>query len=371
MTTAFATPIQDDGQSLSGPMRAPRQMLATQEYDAHTSIHDDATARKLGFKGGTIEGPTHFSQFAPLCVALWGPQWLEQGCLSAHYRNAAFEGERVQAFVTKPSAGAKHTQIWMQREDGTEILRGTASIGDCGVPVPRAAPDGALTARASAVILRDVRVGLHTPRIPVRMDAEQNMGALYPFSLADKLQAHHRALALVQPRRSAGFALAPRRSFRSRWSACCSTTPTPRSIPGPRSGGRPVRRSGDPHAPRAAVRRRELRDRSGSGRVEREPAHREHVDSHARVPTGERGRAGEHAAELCQPQRLLRELRCRSALLCKPPERRRWIAVSEMLSNLALRRSTRRGIGFAARWHVDGGSGSSSTHFPGPVSASL
>ena len=104
-------------------------MLATQKYDNHTSIHDDATAQKLGFKGGTIEGPTHFSQFAPLCVALWGPQWLAQGCLSAHYRNACFEGEKVRAFVTKPPDGATQTTIRMQREDGTEILRGTASIG--------------------------------------------------------------------------------------------------------------------------------------------------------------------------------------------------------------------------------------------------
>ena len=46
-------------------------MLAEQTYDDHVSIHDDATAQKLGFKGGTIEGPTHFSQFAPLGDRLW------------------------------------------------------------------------------------------------------------------------------------------------------------------------------------------------------------------------------------------------------------------------------------------------------------
>ena len=80
----------------------PRQMLAAQTYDDHNSIHDNATAQKYGFKGGTIEGPTHFSQFAPLCVALWGPQWLAQGSLSAHYRNACFEGDKVRALVTKP-----------------------------------------------------------------------------------------------------------------------------------------------------------------------------------------------------------------------------------------------------------------------------
>jgi hypothetical protein len=51
---------------LTGPFRAPRQMLGDQEYDGHTSVHDDATADKLGLPGAPIEGPTHFSQFDPM-----------------------------------------------------------------------------------------------------------------------------------------------------------------------------------------------------------------------------------------------------------------------------------------------------------------
>jgi len=188
MQLPFATPIQDTGTELVGPLRVPRQMLATQKYDDHTSIHDNETAKKFGFKGGTIEGPTHFSQFAPLCVALWGPEWLAQGSLSAHYRNACFEGDKVRAIVTKPKDDATYTTIRMEREDGTEILRGTAAIGDS---IPPSALDqriSELSPPERPVILRDVRVGMRTRRIAVRMDADQNMGALYPFSLAQKLQ---------------------------------------------------------------------------------------------------------------------------------------------------------------------------------------
>jgi hypothetical protein len=183
----FATPIQDAGTELIGPLRSPRQMLAAQQYDDHTSVHDDQTARKFGFKGGTIEGPTHFSQFAPLCVALWGPRWLEQGSLSAHYRNACYEGEKVRARVAKPQDGATHTAIYMEREDGTEILRGTAAIGSNNPPSALEQRLGELSAPEAPVILRDVHVGMRTQRIPVRMDADQNMGALYPFSLTQKL----------------------------------------------------------------------------------------------------------------------------------------------------------------------------------------
>ena len=52
----------------SGSFKFPQQMLAEQEYDGHLSIHDDAQAESLGFKGAPIEGPTHFSQFDPLCI---------------------------------------------------------------------------------------------------------------------------------------------------------------------------------------------------------------------------------------------------------------------------------------------------------------
>ena len=66
-TRAFDTPLV-----LYGPLRHPHQMLAEQEYGGHGSIHDDSIAEKLGFRAGPIEGPTHFSQFAPLLAQLWG-----------------------------------------------------------------------------------------------------------------------------------------------------------------------------------------------------------------------------------------------------------------------------------------------------------
>ncbi len=185
---AFETPIHETEGVLSGPLRAPRQMLSVQEYDGHASIHDDETARKLGFKGGTIEGPTHFSQFTPLGYAVWGEAWFAHGCLSAHYRNAAFEGEQVQAHLRRPAAGERQAEVWMLRADGTEILRGTASLGPGFVPTARDRRLAELAPRADPVVLADVRLGATSPRLPVRMGADQHMGALYPFSLAQKLE---------------------------------------------------------------------------------------------------------------------------------------------------------------------------------------
>lgn len=184
---AFETPIAEVDGFLVGPWRKPHQMLNSQVYDSHASIHDDATAQKLGFQGGTIEGPTHFSQFAPLCVNLWGDVWFAQGCLSAHYRNPSFEGEEVQARLAKPQAGQKQCAIQMVKRDGTEVLRGTASVGETGQPTALDQRLTELKPLADPVILRDVTVGMKTARQTVRMDVDQKMGELYPFSLREKL----------------------------------------------------------------------------------------------------------------------------------------------------------------------------------------
>lgn len=196
--THFASVIEDLGEALVGPWREPRQMLASQQYDDHTSIHDDATAQKLGFQGGTIEGPTHFSQFAPLGEALWGQAWFETGCLSAHYRNPVFEGEAVRAIIDKPAPGAGLTTIRMEKRDGTEVLRGTASVGEQAGPTALETRLKGLEPLADPVILHDVAVGAKTGRQAVRMDADQNMGALYPFSLSEKLKVITEPSALYE-----------------------------------------------------------------------------------------------------------------------------------------------------------------------------
>ena len=201
---AFDTVIVDDGEALIGPWRAPQQMLAAQVYDGHVSIHDNAMAQKVGFKAATIEGPTHFSQFDPLCERLWGDAWFETGCISAHYRNAVFAGEEVQAVVLKPKQAQSKVDIRMIKRDGTEVLR--------AVPVGRDQSATALDKRlrdelkplTDPVILRDVKVGMKTRRQTVRMDFDQTMGELYPFSPRDKLKAITEPSWLYQPDRAGG-----------------------------------------------------------------------------------------------------------------------------------------------------------------------
>ncbi len=149
-----------DWPALCGPLRQPRQMLAAQVYDGHKSIHDDAMAAGLGLRAGPIEGPTHFSQFDPLLAHLFGQAWFETGCISAHYQTMVVEGESVRAFVQTPSPGQSQTRIWAEKQDGTPVLTGTASVGAGPHPpseisqrLSRLRPSGPL------VINHDLRVG--------------------------------------------------------------------------------------------------------------------------------------------------------------------------------------------------------------------
>ncbi|MGN8550034.1 hypothetical protein ACQPTN_37770 [Bradyrhizobium sp. 13971] len=110
------------------------------------------------------------------------------GCLSAHYRNPVFEGEEVQAQIEKPKPGQTVCTIGMIKRDGTEILRGTASIDGDGAETALSHRLRELKPLTDPVILADIKVGMTTPRQAIKMDFDQNMGDLYPFSLADKLR---------------------------------------------------------------------------------------------------------------------------------------------------------------------------------------
>ena len=174
---------------LSGEFRRPRQMLGDQEYDGHLSIHDDQMAEDLGFAGAPIEGPTHFSQFVPLLHQVFGDDWFVRGCISSHYQNMVVEGEEVQAMVEKtPTEGL--VRIAAQKRDGTPVLMGTASLGPDYGETELEQRMARLRPADQLVILADLQVGQKGAGNPerIRMDMDQHMGDMYPFSNAQKLQ---------------------------------------------------------------------------------------------------------------------------------------------------------------------------------------
>jgi hypothetical protein len=143
-------------------------------------------AQKVGLRGAPIEGPTHFSLYPPLMEKIWGRAWFEQGCISAHYQNMVIEGEETQAFVEWPEPGATITRAWCVKGDGTPVHEASASIGPGETLLEKRLKE--LRPPGKLVIMQDLHVGMKIEEDrPIRMDPDQNMGALYPFSLNEKL----------------------------------------------------------------------------------------------------------------------------------------------------------------------------------------
>jgi hypothetical protein len=183
---SFDTQIDRDGETLTGPLRAPAQMLAEQEYAGHTSVHDDETAAKLGLAGAPIEGPTHFSQIDPLAVECWGQTWFEQGSVSAHFLNMVVEGDEVRASLEPVTPTL--ARISVEKADATPVLTGTASIGrDDPTELDERRRRG-LEDPGQLFIVDQLEIGMKVsvPE-PVAMGFDDHNGNLYPFTLAQKL----------------------------------------------------------------------------------------------------------------------------------------------------------------------------------------
>lgn len=117
--------MSDSATVITGPLWEARNWSA----DAgEGSIHDDATAETLGFRGGTVAGDIHMNQCPPVLQKVYGNDWFERGNLSLYFRNATIDKERVQVFVEQPTLAGSQTRIWMEREDGLLVCEGTASL---------------------------------------------------------------------------------------------------------------------------------------------------------------------------------------------------------------------------------------------------
>jgi hypothetical protein len=116
-----------------GPVRRPRNSAANEKG----SIHDDAVAQKLGFRGGTVAASLHMEQFPPLLLHMFGPRWWESGGLSLYFRYATTDLEPAQCHAVapmRPPSEDVRIEVWMEHpKTGTggseRIADGTASVG--------------------------------------------------------------------------------------------------------------------------------------------------------------------------------------------------------------------------------------------------
>jgi hypothetical protein len=176
---------------LESTFRAPRNMYS----GTAGSIHNDAVAFKLGFKGGTVPGSIHMDQFVPLLVETFGEAWFERGDLSAYFTQATVDNEQVRCTVEPGEARAR---LKMFNEPGDLICEGTASLAcpDTGSELARRMTMQEPAAAGRLRILGDICVGDEHLGLPVRIEREGLERALTTITEA---LPHYRDRGVLPP----------------------------------------------------------------------------------------------------------------------------------------------------------------------------
>jgi hypothetical protein len=173
MNTAFKFEEQDG--VLAGPVRTPRN---TARNLGAGSIHDDATAQKLGFRGGTVAGSLHMEQFPPLLMEALGDDWLRTGGMSLYFKYATTDNEAVQAFARRGQADDEHVEIWMDDAQGNRVADGTGNIGGTDPKSTLRQRIAAMPAPEDIRILANIAAGDVGERVSTRITSEALEGRL-------------------------------------------------------------------------------------------------------------------------------------------------------------------------------------------------
>ena len=103
--------------------------------DSENAIHDDAVARRYGFRGGLVPGVTVYAYLTRALVAGLGEAWLERGTASVRFARPVLDGEELT--VAGEVTGREPTGL------AATVRGATASGGECAratVTVPAGRP---------------------------------------------------------------------------------------------------------------------------------------------------------------------------------------------------------------------------------------
>ncbi len=189
--------ITTDSSEIAGEFRRPKNTAS----QAKGSIHDDATASKLGFRGGTVAGSLHMDQYVPLLIQAFGAPWLERGNISLYFRQATVDQEAVRAFAT-PAAHEARARLRMENEAGDLISEGTASCLGADEKTELYARARAQTPAVPGALrlLAACAVGDETADVPLRAAAE---------TLARRLETIPERIDAYEPRDGVPAVLSP------------------------------------------------------------------------------------------------------------------------------------------------------------------
>ncbi len=102
--------------------------LANVAADRKGSIHDDETAREMGFRGGFVPGSTVGQAAMPAIIARLGQQWMEGGWYSFKFVRPVYVDEEVREVGSTPLADGT-LPLRVEARDGRLCCDGSAGLG--------------------------------------------------------------------------------------------------------------------------------------------------------------------------------------------------------------------------------------------------
>jgi hypothetical protein len=153
------------------------------------SIHDDATATALGFRGGTVAGSIHMDQFPPLALRAFGNGWFEDGSLSLYFRHATTDGEPVRAFIELPPRQRDvQARAWATTNDDVVVAEGTAGRGHPAESSALRSRDMRPVDPAQLRILAGLKPGVALGDVTLRPDSERQRRRIEQDGMTEPLE---------------------------------------------------------------------------------------------------------------------------------------------------------------------------------------
>lgn len=103
---------------------------------SENKIHDDATAKRFGFKGGFVGGVNVYAYMSHQPVQRWGRAWLERGTGEAKFGKPVYENDIAEVTAAEDAEGMQLTV----HSEGVLCAAGRAALPE-NLPPPPALSD--------------------------------------------------------------------------------------------------------------------------------------------------------------------------------------------------------------------------------------
>ncbi|HEY0424955.1 MAG TPA: hypothetical protein VGC82_16675 [Rhodopila sp.] len=172
---------------------------------SENKIHDDATARRFGFKGGFVGGVNVYAYMSHQPVRRWGRAWLERGTGEAKFAKPVYDGDVAEVVAVEDADGIALTV----HSQGVLCATGRAGLPEDPGVVPVLGDFKAVAPRDNQAPANEasLRVGDWLGMIPLPITEASHAQDLRDIGETDPVYARERIVHPITIMRCCNWAL--------------------------------------------------------------------------------------------------------------------------------------------------------------------